>query len=160
MAAKKPLPSLTLVDTAWLAGLFEGEGSFIINSTPSNSLEKTHEDSAPFSISFVLTMADEDVVEKAGNMLGLGVTKPKRLTSTNKQTYRISSERRNLVKYFCESVYPFMGERRKEQIDKVLENCREHQIWEAGGGRSRQAQRAQNASTAAKNRSRPEQRGN
>jgi hypothetical protein len=154
MAKNYILPVLKKEDVIWLAGLFEGEGSFVINGTPSNAKEKEHPDAAPFSVSFMLTMTDYDVVAKAGEFLGVKVVKPTRLTSTNKQTYRISSEKRELVKYLSESVFPYMGERRKEAIQKVLDNCQKHQRWVDEGGPSKQARRAQIASTAAQNQKR------
>lgn len=47
-----------------------------------------------------------------------------------------------------------MGERRKEAIQKVLDNCQKHQRWIDEGGPSKQARRAQIASTAAQNQKR------
>jgi len=45
-----------------------------------------------------------------------------------------------------------MGERRKEAIDRVLENCEQHRLWLANGGRSIQARKGQQASVISKDR--------
>jgi len=88
-----PLPTLSEEDVIWLAGLFEGEGSFFINDTPSKRRNRTPE-SAPFSVVFVLSMNDLDVVTKAGELLGVNVKLLNRRTSAGNRTYRIISEKR------------------------------------------------------------------
>lgn len=97
-------------DKYWLAGLLEGEGSFI-KGPPT----------APNSPGISLQMTDEDVVARASALMGTkyhsyhrGKDKGwKEIYQTNLRGYRAVDLMREL--------YDLMGIRRKQQIDKAIE---------------------------------------
>lgn len=104
-----PPSALTAVDIAWLAGLFEGEGSFGLEKGRNPRIQ--------------LASTDRDVVEKAACKLGLSVLGPydnsKRLTPNTKPLWVISSGGATAAGLMM-SIYPFMGLRRRERIKQVL----------------------------------------
>jgi hypothetical protein len=104
------------VELAWLAGLLEGEGSFIVArpATPSGRSERVR-------ITISLQMTDRDVVERAHRIVGQGsLHQAKRQKEHHKDTHiwRLSSM--VLVMSLISLLRPNMGLRRQEQIDACL----------------------------------------
>lgn len=99
-------------DFAWLAGLLEGEGCF------TNSFQNGNKEATP---RIQLTMTDEDVVERAANLLGTKVTSTNWRTKGDKAVFRTSLARQDDLKIILTKIYPYMGQRRKEKIDVLLE---------------------------------------
>lgn len=118
-----PVPSvrspLDPVSVAWAAGLIEGEGCVL-------ALANRHStyDGRPLWVYRVkVVMTDADVLERLVQVFGVGHVLPYRNTQGlgKKQLYRWEISRADQAKAICEAIYPFMGERRKAQIDVVLE---------------------------------------
>lgn len=94
----------------WLAGLMEGEGSFMAGAP-----------SAPNTPRISIAMTDEDVIVHAAALCGV---KPQALPSRNenyKNVYRVHVKGRPVVA-LMKQVYPLMGQRRQQQIDKALDS--------------------------------------
>ena len=93
----------------WLAGLYEGEGSFI-KGPPSN----------PHTPRVSLQMTDEDVMEKAASLLGTTYSKCKRRKPKHhKESFIVMLRGQNAVD-FMRQIYPLMSKRRKQQMQKAI----------------------------------------
>jgi hypothetical protein len=105
------------VDLAWLAGLLEGEGSFM--------LSKSRTGGKIYHYARVgVQMADRDVVERAAALMGAKSVRvirpiPKRGLLTQKVMFRAWKDGAGAAGLIRE-LRPFMGERRKAQMDAVL----------------------------------------
>jgi hypothetical protein len=101
---------MTESELAWLAGLLEGEGSFL-RGTPSQ----------PNNIKVVLQMSDKDIVEKAAKLMSHAHTynagKPKE--DHWRQMYHAKASGRRAAELMLE-LKPYMGKRRATQIDRAL----------------------------------------
>lgn len=95
-------------DLAWLAGLWEGEGCFM-----------TGPPSRPHKPVIRLHMTDRDVVERAAHLMQVSVLKLKRRRSHYKVSYLISLRSVRAVEWM-KKLRPWMGARRKTQIDRAL----------------------------------------
>jgi len=95
-----------LVDIAWLAGLIEGEGSFIWGkTTPTISVQ----------------MSDKDVLERAAKLMGVEVRGPRfpKGKPTYKPIWAIYLAGPQAVGWML-TLYSFMGERRRAKIEDNL----------------------------------------
>src|SRR5215475_6316601 len=96
----------TLLEIAWLAGLLEGEGSFLINRGV-----------------IALQSTDKDIVWKMADILGVPRSRrfwqPGRKASYKKVYYCRVAGYRGMG--WMMTLYPFMGERRQATIRKCLE---------------------------------------
>ena len=96
-------------DLYWIAGLLEGEGSFL-KSPPSN----------PNGISIQLEMTDKDIVEKASLILEVPFFMPKR-RKNYKQSYRLRVGNARAADWM-KRLKPLMGQRRQQQIEDALKD--------------------------------------
>lgn len=104
-------------ELAWLAGLLEGEGSF------SRIQERKS------AVVIYLGMCDEDVVRRArdvviglvGEPLTVTRTRAKRANHNDQFRFRVYSDR---ARQLMELLRPFMGERRGQKIDQLLEEMK------------------------------------
>lgn len=96
------------VDLAWLAGLWEGEGTFM-PGPPSRSHKPV----------IRLHMTDRDVVEHAANLMVASITTIKRRYFHYKTSYLISLRSARAVAWMTK-LRPWMGKRRQKQIDRAL----------------------------------------
>jgi hypothetical protein len=97
----------------WVAGLLEGEGSFIAGSP-----------SEPNRPRISVAMTDEDVIERLAAVLNVQY---KALASRNehhKNVYRVIIRGAQAVE-LMKRLHPLLGERRKQQIDRVVDNFRD-----------------------------------
>ncbi len=94
-------------DLYWLAGLLEGEGSFL-KAPPSKSNK----------ISIQLEMTDKDVVERAAKILQTSVYTPK-IRNDYKQTYKVNISF-NRAAEWMKLLFPLMGARRQQRIEECL----------------------------------------
>ncbi len=94
------------VTLAWLAGILEGEASFMLCGK---------------TLMIGIQMTDKDVIEKVSAILGIAVRAPWK--PRRKETYKlvyscsISSFR---AAVWMATVFPYMGERRREKIRTIL----------------------------------------
>lgn len=93
----------------WLAGLLEGEGSFI---------EQT--DKYPARIA--LQMTDKDVIDRVGKLFNVSVSRShseKFKQNGWKPTYAVHLRGSRAIEWM-KLLQPLMGDRRKEKIDRVI----------------------------------------
>lgn len=95
-------------DLAWLAGLLEGEGSFL-HGPPSE----------PNRIRVSLAMTDEDVVARAAVMLGVRYKKEPSRNDKWKPSYYLQVRGRRAAR-LMRQLHPLMGVRRRKKIEEVL----------------------------------------
>lgn len=110
------------IEIAWLAGLLEGDGTFQMH----NNGSKTKRNTCPL---IGLAMLDLDIVEKVSKIFQCNIGKyltPKK----DKHIYFARTARRSTVEPLILALYPYMGNRRKEQINKMLQWYKEHPIKE------------------------------
>lgn len=101
------------LDRYWLAGLLEGEGSFI-KGPPST----------PRVPRVTLPMTDRDVVERAAVLFGRGVSHFDRKSDRPRKRVFITSLKGSHALRLMTDIYPIMGTRRCAQIDRVLASPR------------------------------------
>lgn len=94
-------------DLYWLAGLLEGEGSFL-KAPPSN----------PNAISIQLEMTDKDIIEKAASIMKVPFFLPKR-RKNYKQSFRLRIGNARAAEWM-KQLKPLMGQRRQKQIEEAL----------------------------------------
>lgn len=110
---------ISVRDIAWLAGLWEGEGAFMVDGRHAARMS--------------LQMTDEDVVRRAAELMRATVqgpiaTKRKRSDgSDHKLRWRINLTVQRSAEWMM-TLYPLMGERRRLQIEKCLARWREVKI--------------------------------
>jgi hypothetical protein len=95
-------------DLHWLAGLLEGEGSFLAGPP-----------SAPRSPAVQISMVDRDVVERAGGLLGVAVMVVPSRREGWRTAYSARVQNAPAV-LWMERLRPLMGTRRREQIDRAI----------------------------------------
>jgi len=125
--------SMLLVDLHWLAGLLEGEGSFIVGPPSARNQPRIS-----------ISMTDEDVILRVAKLFGVAHVHGRRATGKAhwKPAFQVQLRGRRGVELMRE-LRPLMGERRREQIDRAVasyvetnrgSNCRkltENQVIEA-----------------------------
>ena len=105
--------NISIRELYWLAGLLEGEGSFM-KGPPS----------APKRPRISLSMTDEDIVAKAASLFGCNYAKvaSKRYARNGWKTpYRVIVRGKRAVE-FMKLLRPLMGTRRQQQIDKAIKS--------------------------------------
>ena len=94
----------TSEDVAWIAGILEGEGAFLIGN----------------SIYIQLSMTDRDVVAKAHSLMGAPTTlRPERNSHGHKPIYRFNVCGNNAA-FWMVAIYKHMGGRRRDRIMECL----------------------------------------
>lgn len=105
-------------DIAWLAGLLEGEGSFIVQKVR-----------APY---ISVQMTDKDIIQRVADMWNRKVVmggKGGRLG--NKDQYKTALHGPKTVYEVCKMILPHMGDRRTTNIKKILNVLERRFIAEA-----------------------------
>lgn len=95
-------------DLYWIAGLLEGEGSFLKGPPSSPGLPAIQ-----------MVMVDRDVVSKAADLLGCGVGTVRPRQSHWKESYSIRLKGSRAVEWM-RALRPLLGERRQRQIDRAI----------------------------------------
>lgn len=95
-------------DWFWLAGLLEGEGSFMAGPP-----------SAPNSPIVIVAMTDGDVVARAAAMFGVGVRKYPPRKAHWKGTFSTVATGSRAMR-LMEKLRPMMGSRRTRQINRAM----------------------------------------
>ena len=100
---------LSETQVAWLAGLFEGEGTFLKPSP-----------SSPRQPRVSIHMTDQDVVEKVAGLLGVKYIHIRNLKPDKwKQTYRLDIKGKRAMA-LMKVIYPWMCQRRRTRIDEIF----------------------------------------
>lgn len=100
-------------DVAWAAGLFEGEGSIVLQH------KKTANGNVWDYANLRLGMTDEDVVQMFRNIVGVGSVSPPRHRPPYKDMYYWSCNGRNNFKVVADLLRPFLGKRRLARLEEV-----------------------------------------
>lgn len=101
--------TMKTLDLAWLAGLLEGEGSFLKGSP-----------SKPNRPRVSLQMTDADVVNRAAALMGAGVGRKYDRRNPNwKPIYQVVLSGGRSVD-LMKRLRPHMGQRRQQQIDEAM----------------------------------------
>lgn len=101
---------------AWAAGLLEGEGSFCM-----------HKSKGRWWYPHVSCgMSDYDILYRLKQVLGVGTIRPKKVLPGRKPMWTWSVTKQTDAIAVCFTLWPFMGERRREQIEHVV------LMWKAG----------------------------
>lgn len=94
-------------EAAWLAGLYEGEGSLI--------------ESRRHTWALSVTMTDRDVIERAHHVSGVGtVTEVKKSTEGWQDQWRWRVMRRDDIRVVVDSIRSHLGTRRGERVDEFI----------------------------------------
>lgn len=101
---------LTDFEVAWMAGLLEGEGSFM-KSPPSS----------PNTPRVVIQMCDLDVIQRVAEMWGTSVSKTghHKKNENWRPSWKVTLRSGPAIDLMT-MVYPHMGARRKEQIEEAV----------------------------------------
>jgi hypothetical protein len=93
---------------AWLAGLLEGEGSFM-SGPPSR----------PNQPLISVKMTDEDVLARIAQIVGMRYRRTKLATLRTKTTWSVQVKG-SVAMTWMQTVYPYMSHRRRQQIDRAI----------------------------------------
>lgn len=153
-AFKEKFESFGDIKIAWLAGLFQGEATFSID-THRITREPTSPDykPAPGSPYIRLEMVEKDLIEHVGEILSKEAILENRLTEANepKQVYKVTVCARDETEYVLKRIKPYVvGHLKSSCIKELLDVCNEFNQWEAEGGRVKAAKIANKASQEAK----------
>jgi len=114
----RELPAISPIDLAWLAGVLEGEGSFIETWV---GRPKYH------NVVICLKMTDRDVVDRVAALWNSGVYDEKvpRSILSRKVSYAayLTGQRAIALMY---QLWPHMGERRRAQISRLFDAWQKH----------------------------------
>ncbi len=99
------------IGIAWLAGIYEGEGTLVLNRK------------SPGSAKLNVGMTDEDVIRRCFEVARCGVvTGGARLYGGEKKLRWVwSVYRRDDLLRLLPALRPFLGQRRRQRVDEVLE---------------------------------------
>ena len=103
----RELPPIADSDLCWLAGLIEGEGTFLAGPP-----------SAPRCPAVQLSMVDRDIVERAAELLGVAVM----VVPSRRENWRTAycvRVRGSRAVLWMKRLRPLMGARRRQQIDRA-----------------------------------------
>ena len=102
-----PQPTnMTPDQVAWVAGILEGEGSFVSSQ----------------SVSIRVTMTDLDILERLQKVTGVGrIYDTTRRKDTHKEAWIWTVQRRAHIRHIIEAVLPWLGKRRTVAANKLLE---------------------------------------
>ena len=112
---------MTEAEVAWAAGLMEGEGCFSVVTQRQTHNGKEYEYLYP-DVSMAST--DEETIARFTKVVGAGrVYGP--YPRPGKDVWWWKTRRPDEVIRVCEMLYPWMGTRRREAMDKVMRLARD-----------------------------------
>lgn len=126
MIKKNKKLNLTEIEVAWLAGLFEGEGSLGIDNRSAKRYINLVAPAAPF---MKIAMVDQDVIAKVAKLLNKSYFSPTRKTVSNKTVFICHISDRQTLLYILPRMLPYMGERRQKQIKAGIVLLEQWKIW-------------------------------
>ena len=95
------------INIAWLAGLLEGEGSFVFNRKAGGRCD----------VRIQLNMTDQDIIERAAKMLGRSVYRAQR--GGDKPQWYVRTTGIKSISWIM-TIYGLMGARRQKKIRELL----------------------------------------
>lgn len=104
------MTEITEKELFWLAGLLEGEGSFMVGPPSKPNLPVIS-----------LEMVDKDIIHRVSKLLNKDYSSLKSRNIKWKETYRICLYGKNAVE-LMKLLYPLMGQRRKNQIRRAIDS--------------------------------------
>lgn len=116
---RRPKPDISEMDLAWLAGLLEGEGSFILEKRTRRPKEKP--EWIFFSPRLQVAMLDQDVIARAAGLIGSKFWNRKSAEGRRPLFETVASGWR--ASELMIQLRPHMGKRRRAQIDKALDGA-------------------------------------
>ena len=105
---------LSIHDVIWLAGLLEGEGTFVLQSR-----------TAPY---IKVSMTDKDVIERVATMWNTTVRKATWGPKATKQQYVTNLHGQKRTAQLLRRLLPHMGQRRSQRITKMIAALRRRQL--------------------------------
>lgn len=97
---------------AWIAGLIEGDGYFVKNTTPANQA----------NMGVVVHKADESVVRRLADWSAVGNVSGPHLQASGAEMWRWSVVRAEDVLAIAAVIRPLLGDRRRDQLDAMIRN--------------------------------------
>lgn len=128
--------NLTDVEIAWIAGLLEGEGSFCLDA---RSAKRYNKSTSPPSPTLQIAMVDEDIIQRLAEYLNKNYSTLTRKTIKEKTVYKLNVGDRATLTYLYPRICPFLGKRRKIEVQKGIDALNAWEEWYAAGGRSEMA---------------------
>ena len=110
------LRGISDLDMNWLAGIIEGEGSFV--STPTRQRGGS-------SVFISIQMTDRDILERVSKIVGYGCVRDVRLSARAiergwKPTFVWRIGAKSVVRPLLSLLFPIMGNRRQKRIKECL----------------------------------------
>lgn len=110
---------------AWLAGIFQAEAYFFLDSRIRSKANPSDYKPPPPIPGVKLEMIEEDLMLVIGDYLDVKVTTQKRKTTANNTVYRILFQNRKKVKVFLKTIYPFIiGQKSRKKNRRAFKNLR------------------------------------
>jgi len=101
---------MTTTETAWLAGIYEGEGC----------LHKDKRKKATYRINIVMT--DKDIIERLVRVSGIGkVGSQTKQEAHHKDQYRWTVHKKQDIRSVLSSILPYLGDRRAHDALNALD---------------------------------------
>jgi len=111
--------NLSKIDIAWIAGILEGEGCFMIYTRESKFNNRWKPSSSPI---VCLRMTDTDVVDRVGMLLGKEADRYSHYHNISrgyKKAYRLRLVGPKAIGLMM-TIYSFMGIRRRAKIKEII----------------------------------------
>ena len=123
---------------AWLAGLFQAEAYFYLD-TRIHSKSKDPDYTPPPPVPNIkLDMVEKDLMEHVADLLEQSVKEQRRKTTVGKTVYRVSLANRSKVEAFLKAILPYVvGKYKRDKIQELLNVCDQYNLWFESGGRSK-----------------------
>ena len=131
---------------AWLAGMLQSEGYFYLDQRiRSTSNDPTYTPPPPVPM-IKIEMVEEDGMQTIGDLVEQNVVKQKRQTTAGNAVYRVNITSRPKVEALLRAILPYIvGQKRNEEVKKLLDVCDDYNKWVKDGGPQKQAKLATNA---------------
>ncbi len=100
---------MTKEEVAWLAGILEGEACFDFTDIYKRRYPRIR-----------LEMTDRDIVVRVQSLIGGIIYKRLHKNKNYSTSFRLVVARRKLVQPVLESIFPYLGKRRKAKVSKLL----------------------------------------
>ena len=128
--------NLKPTDIAWLAGLFEGEASFLLDKRSKQRYKISTWPNSPY---ISIQMVDKDVIARVDQLVNKRYVILKRKTIQNKFVYKVHIGDRSTLRYLLPLLLPYLGTRRQDSVQLCLNVLNEWETWYLEGGRSQMA---------------------